>query len=802
MKIKRNKMFRRDKAIEKTFRRSLTIERNEIGPKGYCEKERSCEVSFASETDDVIRFADTNLSRALKSSQYKEVLDTDHFDFDFLRSGGSCLKNHDPNQIIGALVNPQITADYRATAKIVFTSTQGGKDAETEVREGALKSTSFGYEHDSRFMKVVPKGERTIHHGKQIDGPALIVGVRALEVTLTPIPADSTTGVGRSKILERENTGMDIKKYMRNRAFKANLGLTAIRAIEAVLTEDSDEAEVDGLIAAATRDLAATATATSNTLKPEVIAFNAADFLSRAKIAGLDLEEIETITKSAKTDAEATASMQTVLTNRAKPLGVANRGGVELGAEASEKAIKFVEYSLARAFEPEVYNNAPSKGIDKSGNRYNDGVATGFKQVMLRGADGKEQVVTLNDLGEQDNDGVPDAFKEHVRSFRSSEEPAQGFEEIARIYLQGLGIDTRTLRNRNDTIKHLFSPQVRFLCEQRAFSPGGMFKRDGVAAANTTANFPNLFANVQNKMLRRLIARVNPTWKNIAVPSSTPDFKQFSRIALSDAGDLIQTRENQQPYQSSLSDEAETATLKKFSRRYSLTYEALLADDIGGLARVMMNINRAVLRLPDNVFWSYILNNGVMGDNVAIFDDTTHMNNNTGAPSAMAPAGANTAITRMRKQVGKPAPLDSAVPIGGMPDFLNIKPKVWAVSPDLALATSKLLYPNLYPSDSTGAQAGANYFTGGVPGYDAYQMVIEPRISSTVFNANALTTLWYLFADPSEFPSVEMVFLNGSQTPLMNTHMDVQNFGWETTVQLACAPIATEWRGMQRNAGA
>src|ERR1700748_69384 len=109
----------------------MAIERSAEGiPMGYNAETRECGLSFSSETDEVWRDASSYAMReALKSNEYREILNHDDADLDYLRSSGSVLFNHDPNRIIGAIEHVECK-ENRCMARVKFTSTQAGKDAE------------------------------------------------------------------------------------------------------------------------------------------------------------------------------------------------------------------------------------------------------------------------------------------------------------------------------------------------------------------------------------------------------------------------------------------------------------------------------------------------------------------------------------------------------------------------------------------------------------------------------------------------------------------------------------------------
>lgn len=757
----------------------MTIERSAEGiPLGYNAETRECGLSFSSETDEVWRDSGSYAERdALKSNSYREILNHDDADLDFLRSSGSLLKNHDPNQIIGSIEHVECK-DNRCMARVRFTSTQAGKDAELEVREGALKSTSFGYEHKSGGT-IIPSGERYMHHGKEYVGPAKITGFRALEVTLTPIPADSTTGVGRSKEGSLENAmpnaAIDpaVKKYCRTAGVSKQLTRGEIDKI--ILACPMDIEEVDAEIALTISERSTTTTA--NTEKPVIV--NAPlsrdaikTITTRGKLANLDAAELADIIENAKDEGDASTLILAKVEKRGKEVG-AFGGRAESGADDVDKKVKYVEGCLAEACKREIFSSVPD---------------TSNRNVRER------------DDNEVNRGGV-DEFEEYLRSFKDLGCKHRDSDHLADVFLNAFGFDTTDL-GRREKVQFLFRQECAERVRNVTLGREGrikLFSRDnGGAAVSGTASFPFLFQNIQTKALRRLYNRWEPTWKKWTKQGSLPDFKPATRIALSDAGSLLVVKENEQPKNANFSDEAETIQLNKYARRYSFSWESMINDDIGGMARTTMSIARAVMRKPGELLYLDLLSNPTMGDSVALFN-SAHNNTQTGAMGATA---VNVMAVAMMKQKGKLAPKDTDVNLGGLSDNLDIQPSIILGPPDVWYAASKLFNPAMLSQVASdgGAGAGSNFFIGNVPGVGGMSFLAEPRLSNTDYTGNSAVA-FYMIANPRDIDAYEVSFLNGSSEPILTQRQDYQTLGWETVVTLPVAIKALEWRAMQYSTG-
>lgn len=170
------------------FYREFEIERSTLNV-----DERSVEVSFSSELPvrrwfgaEILLHGEgnVNLSR--------------------LRSMGSALLNHNPDRIVGRVTSPSIQ-DKRGKATIVFDDDEDGEKAMRKVDSGSLRGVSVGYAIE-KYREV-----RRDEEWEGIKGPAYVATRwTPYEISLTPIPADHTVGVGRDAT--RSLDGIEIER--------------------------------------------------------------------------------------------------------------------------------------------------------------------------------------------------------------------------------------------------------------------------------------------------------------------------------------------------------------------------------------------------------------------------------------------------------------------------------------------------------------------------------------------------------------------------------------------------------------
>ena len=123
----------------------------------------------------------------------KEVLkhDDKSIDFSRLNSGAApLLWNHDPDRHIGIVERAYIDKDKkRAYAKVRFSRNKFASEVLEDVKDGILRGISFGYQ---------------IKNMEEEDGAFVADDWMVHEISVTPIPADPTVGIGRSLISPEE----------------------------------------------------------------------------------------------------------------------------------------------------------------------------------------------------------------------------------------------------------------------------------------------------------------------------------------------------------------------------------------------------------------------------------------------------------------------------------------------------------------------------------------------------------------------------------------------------------------------
>jgi HK97 family phage prohead protease len=181
-----------------TFERMATIRAEDLD-----EDARTIEVSFSSELP-VRDFYEPVILLHEKGSA----------DLATLRDMGAVLFNHNADRIVGRPENVRLDEDdHRGRATIRFDEDDASQEVMAKVKSGSLRGVSVRYSAEK--AQRINEGEEWESPGKRKFKGPLVVATRwtAREISLTPIPADVSVGVGRHETQEptsgQEDDGMD-----------------------------------------------------------------------------------------------------------------------------------------------------------------------------------------------------------------------------------------------------------------------------------------------------------------------------------------------------------------------------------------------------------------------------------------------------------------------------------------------------------------------------------------------------------------------------------------------------------------
>ena len=291
-------------------------------------------------------------------------------------------------------------------------------------------------------------------------------------------------------------------------------------------------------------------------------------------------------------------------------------------------------------------------------------------------------------------------------------------------------------------------------------------------AINSTSTFPAIMSNLANKSVMTGFNEAETTFQIWAGKGSNRDFKEAARVALSEAGNLELVPEGGQFQQDFLGEASARTKVATYGKLFSLTRQAIINDDLGLFSKIATKYGSAAKRLVNKMVYAQLTGNVKMQDGVALFDNKH--GNVAGTGEALSVKAIAKAITAMRRQKG----------ITG-DATLNITPKYLVVPPELEMVAYQIV-------NSTAAVDGVN------------SGVVNPYKGRFVVVADAELTdpdAWYLVADATQHDTIEVTYLNGVETPRLETRQGFDVDGIEYKVAFDCGVSALDFRGVFKNAG-
>lgn len=292
------------------------------------------------------------------------------------------------------------------------------------------------------------------------------------------------------------------------------------------------------------------------------------------------------------------------------------------------------------------------------------------------------------------------------------------------------------------------------------------------AAINSTSTFPAIMSNLANKSVMNGFNEAETTFQIWTGKGSNRDFKEAARYALSEAGNLELVPEGGQFPQDVFGEASARTKVATYGKIFSLTRQAIINDDLGLFSKIATKYGSAAKRLVNKMVYAQLTGTVKMQDKVALFDDKH--GNVAKTAEALSVTSLAKAITAMRRQKGI---TDAA--------NLNITPKYLVVPPELEVTAYQIV-------NSTAAVDGTN---SGVfnPYKGRFVVVSDAELTDP--------TAWYLVADASQHDTIEVTYLNGVETPRLETRQGFDVDGIEYKVAFDVGVDAIDFRGLYKNAG-
>lgn len=275
---------------------------------------------------------------------------------------------------------------------------------------------------------------------------------------------------------------------------------------------------------------------------------------------------------------------------------------------------------------------------------------------------------------------------------------------------------------------------------REAYRGTARFGEARVTEAIDTAQFGEILGDsIRRRMITEYGMPQLQNWREIVSEIGTlTDFRTNRRQRMGGYGTLAAVNQGAtyDPIASPTDEEATFAATKRGGTE-DLTMESIANDDLGALRAIPQKLGRSAAITLHRFVWNFIIANPTIYDTVALFH--ANHNNLSATNAALADATLATARTAMRKQA---AYNNSVEVLGATPKYLIVPPELEQTAFELSSSQPKVI-----------ANANAT-----IPN-------IHQGINAIVLDWLTDTNNWYLVADPTMIPTIEIGFFRGQEEP-------------------------------------
>lgn len=319
------------------------------------------------------------------------------------------------------------------------------------------------------------------------------------------------------------------------------------------------------------------------------------------------------------------------------------------------------------------------------------------------------------------------------------------------------GMSQQTVEAAHKSLRHVALSEVLILMA----AAGGFQARRGdlrtdsglrsiLRAAFSQVSMPGILSNVANKYILDSYNAVEQSWREIASITPASDFKTMTRYRMTGNLKFELVPPSGEIKHGNLGEQSFTNKVDTHGKLLTISRQDIINDDLGALTRVPSSLGRGAALQFNEVFWKEFLNNS------AFFV----AGNNNVAAGVFAVAGLTAADLVFRNQVDA----------NGFP--LGITPSILLVPNALAVSAVQLMGSNLLTNGTAGANPSSNPFAG------KYKPVVSSYLANANMGGTYSAVAYYLLAAPADLPVIEAAFLNGQDTPTIETaDADFENLG-------------------------
>lgn len=275
------------------------------------------------------------------------------------------------------------------------------------------------------------------------------------------------------------------------------------------------------------------------------------------------------------------------------------------------------------------------------------------------------------------------------------------------------------------------------------------FSRGHIAAAGlSTIDISGILSNIANKFLLEGFFSVEKVWREITSIRNVNDFKTVTSYRLVGTDQYEKIAPGGEFKHGTLGEQTFTNKAETYGLMLSIDRRDIINDDLGAITTVPRKLGRGSGLKINDVFWTVFL-----AEAAGTFFTSGNKNYITGA-SPVSTLGIDGLTLGELTFMNQTDP--DGKPIGVMPKVLLV--------PTALSAIAAQLFKSLEMRDTTASIK----FPVANPHAGKFPVLVSRYLGNSAYTGYS-TTGWYLLADPSDLPVIETAFLNGNESPTIES---------------------------------
>jgi hypothetical protein len=267
-----------------------------------------------------------------------------------------------------------------------------------------------------------------------------------------------------------------------------------------------------------------------------------------------------------------------------------------------------------------------------------------------------------------------------------------------------------------------------------------------IRAAFSTVSLPGILSNVANKEILQGYMEEDTVWQQIAATKSVSDFKTVTSYRMLDDMTYEELGPGGKIKHGKTGEESFTRSADTYAKMYSITRQDIINDDLSAFDDLRARLGRGSAMKLNDLFWATFLGN------LGTIFTATRTNYISGSTTNLGTDGVGLGLGQKAWRQRTSPSADGAKRVGGTAKFLLVPPELETIADALYVGRN----------NSSVKVSDVNTFAG------KYNPICAPQLSDSSITGYS-TTAWYLLGDKSMGAPMVVSFLNGQQTPTVES---------------------------------